>query len=135
MEITYTNRTPDKKAFLKLYETTGWNVKFGFSEEDLSKAIRNSYFLVCAYKESQLIGFGRIISDGVYQTFIADMIVHPEFQHSGIGSRILIDLLEKCRADGMKWVQLTSAKGKAGFYEKFGFAERPADAPGMQLYL
>lgn len=135
MEILYKNEKPDKNAFFKLYETTGWNLKFGFDEEELAVAVGNSYFLVCAYNESQLIGFGRLISDGIYQTFIGDMIVHPDFQHNGIGSHILSLLLEKCRADGLKWIQLTSAKGKSGFYKKFGFTDRPSDAPGMQLYL
>lgn len=135
MEIIYNHEIPDKKVFFNLYETTGWNTKFGFNEEDLAKALSNSYYWVCAYKESNLIGFGRVVSDGVYQTFIGDMIVHPDFQHNGIGSHILTLLLKKCREDGMKWIQLTSAKGKSGFYKKFGFTDRPSDAPGMQLYL
>ncbi len=51
-----------------------------------------------------------------------DLIVRPDYQGRGIGSRILQELVERCRA-----------RGKAGFYERHGFAARPADAPGMQL--
>lgn len=135
MSIRYEYFPPDKEAFFALFETTGWNAKYHFSSEDLSKAVNNSYFIVCAYSDDRLVGTGRIISDGVYQTLIGDMIVHPEFQGQGIGSDILKSLIKKCRQDGMKQIHLTSAKGKMDFYKKFGFEARPSDAAGMQKYL
>jgi N-acetylglutamate synthase-like GNAT family acetyltransferase len=135
MAIRYENLLPEKEEFFALFETTGWNAKYGFTVNDLAKAINSSYFIVCAYNDAQLVGTGRIISDGVYQTLIGDMIVHPDFQHQGIGSEILAALIKKCQQDGMKQIQLTSAKGKMAFYKKFGFEERPADAAGMQKYL
>jgi predicted GNAT family N-acyltransferase len=116
-------------------KTTGWNDNCTYSKDDLFKAISNSWFLVSAYHNEKLIGFGRIISDGVYQTFIGDMIVHPDFQKQGIGSKIMDTLIEKCKSSGIKWIQLTSAKGKQEFYKKFDFQERPIDAPGMQKFI
>ena len=135
MEITYKNSLPSKQQFFRLYETTGWNERHHFTEDNLFEAINNSWYLVSVYGEDELIGFGRIISDGVYQTFIGDLIVHPVFQNRGIGSKVLNMLVEKCQESGMKWVQLTCAKGKVDFYKKYGFEERPADGPGMQKYL
>ncbi|TWT02461.1 GNAT family N-acetyltransferase [Planomicrobium sp. CPCC 101079] len=135
MAIRYESAVPEKKAFFALFATTGWNAKYSFTADDLATAISNSYFMVCAYSGEKLVGTGRIISDGVYQTLIGDMIVHPDFQKQGIGSEILTTLLAKCQEDGMKQVQLASAKGKMEFYKKFGFEARPADAPGMQKYL
>ncbi|PSL40322.1 acetyltransferase (GNAT) family protein [Planomicrobium soli] len=135
MGIRYEHSIPEKEAFFALFETTGWNAKYNFTPDNLAKAVRNSYFMVCAYSGAQLIGTGRIISDGIYQTLIADMIVHPDYQQQGIGSEILTMLIAKCQRDGMKQIQLASAKGKIGFYKKYGFEARPADAPGMQKYL
>jgi GNAT superfamily N-acetyltransferase len=85
-------------------KTTGWNDNCTYSKDDLFKAISNSWFLVSAYHNEKLIGFGRIISDGVYQTFIGDMIVHPDFQKQGIGSKIMDTLIEKCKSSGIKWI-------------------------------
>ncbi|AQQ51853.1 GNAT family N-acetyltransferase [Planococcus lenghuensis] len=135
MHLSYQHDLPRKEAFYKLYETTGWNSKYGFSQEQLHTAISNSYFMTCAYDGEQLVGFGRVISDGIYQTFIGDMIVHPDYQQQGIGKSILGSLVDQCRLDGIKWIQLTCAKGKMAFYHKYGFEARPADAPGMQMYL
>ena len=51
----------------------------------------------------------------------------PAYQGQGIGSRILADLVERCRSHGIYDIQLFCAKGKAGFYEKYGFESRPDD--------
>lgn len=135
MAIRYEYALPEKEAFFSLFETTDWNAKYSFTANDLEIAVSNSYFIVCAYSGVQLVGTGRIISDGIYQTLIGDMIVHPDYQNQGIGSEILAMLIAKCQKDGMKQIQLTSAKGKMGFYKKFGFEARPADAAGMQKHL
>jgi hypothetical protein len=42
-------------------------------------------------------------------------------------------LLDRCERAGIRDVLLFSAKGKAGFYEQFGFVARPDEAPGMIL--
>lgn len=135
MKIRYGNFLPDKDAFFNLYETTGWNSNRLYSAEELYQAITNSWYVISVYEKERLIGFGRIISDGVYQTFIGDVMVDPDFQNRGIGSEIMRLLVEKCEVSGIKWIQLTSARGKTDFYRKFGFEERPEDGPGMQKYL
>lgn len=135
MEIKYFNTVPNKDEFYQLYETTGWNANGTFTKDDLFKAISNSWYLISVYNDEKLIAFGRVISDGVYQTFIGDMIVHPCYQKKGIGSKVLNLLVEKCKASGIKWVQLSCAKGKIDFYKKLGFQERPIDGPGMQKFI
>jgi ribosomal protein S18 acetylase RimI-like enzyme len=135
MNIEYGNDIPTMEAFFQLYQTTGWNANGTYTEEALFKAINNSWYLISAYQNGELIGFGRIISDGVYQTFIGDLIVHPDHQNQGIGSTILRQLTARCKESGIKWIQLTCAKGKMDFYKKYGFEERPADGPGMQIYI
>jgi len=81
----------------------------------------------------RLVGFGRVVSDGVLYGMIYDMIVEPTHQGRGIGSEILRRLVERCRAAGLRDIQLFSARGKAPFYGKRGFENRPDDAPGMRL--
>lgn len=63
------------------------------------------------------------------------MIVLPDYQGKGIGREVLDRLVSHCREHGMRWLQLTCAKGKRGFYERLGFSGRPDDAPGMEIYL
>jgi ribosomal protein S18 acetylase RimI-like enzyme len=63
---------------------------------------------------------------------IYDLIVSPDFQNQGIGTRILEMLLKRCREANIRDIQLFCARGKQAFYEKRGFVARPQDAPGMQ---
>ena len=82
------------------------------------KAFENSYVTVFIYKDNQLIGFGRAISDGVFQSAVYDVAVVPEFQKKGTGSLIIKSILSrlpKCN------IILYANPGKEEFYEKHGF--------------
>jgi ribosomal protein S18 acetylase RimI-like enzyme len=73
------------------------------------------------------------MSDGVLYALLVDVIVNPEFQRHGIGSEIVQRLIKRCRASGVRDVQLFSSTGKIEFYEKLGFKVRPLEAPGMRF--
>ncbi len=133
MSITYTDSLPDQEQYWRLFESTGWNAEYQLDAEQLYEAIRHSWYLVAAYDGPRLVGSGRVIADGVLHALIVDLIVAPEYQGQGIGKCILNDLVARGQAHGIRSIQLFCAKGKAGFYEKYGFVSRPADAPGMEL--
>ena len=135
MEIELSESAPTKEDFIFLHQTTGWNAKGLYTYDQLYSAICNSWYSVSIYHDRRLIGFGRIISDGIYQTLICDVMVHSEYQTQGIGTKLMNALLQKCDQEGIKWVQLFCAKGKQNFYKKLGFTTRDLDAPGMSLFL
>ncbi|MBD1380447.1 GNAT family N-acetyltransferase [Metabacillus arenae] len=135
MEVEYKAKLPEKEEFIKLHQTTGWNAKGLYTNDQLFKAICNSWYAVSVYKGGELIAFGRIISDGIYQTLICDVMVDPFYQNQGIGKGVIENLLFKCKQEEIKWVQLFSANGKQDFYKKFGFVARDSASPGMSLFL
>jgi GNAT superfamily N-acetyltransferase len=102
MELKLSETIPTKDDFIKLHQTTGWNAKGLYTYEQLYSAICNSWYSVSIYHHNNLIGFGRIISDGIYQTFICDVMVHPEYQKQGIGTKVVKTLLKKCNEEGIK---------------------------------
>jgi len=126
---------PDSQAVFELFLTTGWNDAYRITADGFMETIRNSWYCCSVYFDGRLVGFGRMICDGILHALILDMIVHPDFQGQGVGREILHDLVEKCRQHGIRDIQLFSAKGKAGFYRKMGFRERPEGAPGMEIKL
>jgi len=109
-----------------------WNVKYQLNADQLLEALTNSWFLISVYEKEELIGFGRIICDGIVHALILDLIVHPDFQNRGIGGQILDKLVGKCQQHQIRDIQLFSAKGYYSFYKKRGFKKRPDDAPGME---
>jgi GNAT superfamily N-acetyltransferase len=131
-DIIYKTNKPEAKEYFELFESTGWNDKFRLTEEQIHKSIQNSYYTVSAYDGDVLIGFGRLVSDGILHAIIYEMMILPEYQGEGVGKKILDMLLQKCFDDNIEDIQLFCARGKKGFYERMGFTPRASDAPGMQ---
>ena len=134
-EITFHTKTPAAADYERLFETTGWNRQYCASRKELHQAISGSWFVLSAYHGGELIGFGRGISDGILYALICDLIVKPAYQGQGIGSALLNRLIDRCRSQHMRVLWLFAAKDKSAFYKNFGFLERPADAPGMQMLM
>jgi GNAT superfamily N-acetyltransferase len=132
-KIIYKASKPDPKQYMDLFKTTGWNKTYKASIDELAAALKGSWCVISAYEEDELVGIGRVVSDGVLYAMIYDMIVKPTHQGKGIGTAILSQLVERCQVAGLRDVQLFSAKGKADFYAKRCFVKRPAYAPGMRL--
>ena len=135
MEYSWREDLPDPEAFFRLYTSTGWNERRSLTAAQLARAVAASYYTLSVYDGNELVAFGRLVSDGVYQCFACDMIVWPSYQGRGLGRRVMERLIAHAKGQGIGWLQLTCAKGKQGFYEKLGFAARPDDAPGMELWL
>jgi ribosomal protein S18 acetylase RimI-like enzyme len=132
-EITFRPGPPAAHDYQQLFDTTGWNQQYRATREELYQAITNSWHVLSAYHKDELVGFGRVVSDGILYALICDLIVKPAYQGQGIGSTLLQKLIDRCQLQKIRVIWLFSAKGKSAFYKNFGFLERPADAPGMQL--
>ncbi len=135
MDYTWSEDLPGPQAFFDLYTSTGWNEGRKLSPAQLARAVASSFYTLSVYEGERLVAFGRLVSDGVYQCFLCDMIVLPAYQGLGLGRQVMERLVAHARGRGIGWIQLSCAKGKRGFYEKLGFKARPEDAPGMELWL
>jgi GNAT superfamily N-acetyltransferase len=132
MPIEFHSEIPDSDQFWRLFESTGWNEKYQLTPGELMFALHSSWYTLGAYEGEQLIGFGRLVSDGVLHAMVYELIVLPNYQWHGIAGEILRRLIKRCQEAGIRDIQLFCAQGKRSFYEKRGFVTRPSDAPGMQ---
>jgi len=132
MDVYFRSEIPDRDQFWSLFQSTGWNQEYKLSPGELIQALRSSWYTLCAYDGERLVGFGRLVSDGVLHAMVYELIVLPEYQGFGIGGKILQNLVNICLEEGVRDIQLFCARGKREFYEKRGFRARPDDAPGMQ---
>jgi N-acetylglutamate synthase-like GNAT family acetyltransferase len=60
-----------------------------YTPKELAQLIAGSTAYVTARHSGNLVGFGRILSDGAAIAYINDMSVHPKYQRKGIGQHIL----------------------------------------------
>ena len=132
MTINFRAEMPSQEQFWNLFQTTGWNDTYHLSPQELFRAVSINWFAVSAFDGERLVGFGRVVSDGILHAMIYEMIVLPVYQGQGIGAQILHILVQRCLEANIRDIQLFCARGKRGFYEKYGFAARSEDAPGMQ---
>lgn len=126
----------DVNEFNYLYEEVGWGA---YSYECSKKALDNTLYSISIYDEDKVIGFGRLIGDGICFIYIHDVMVVPSFQSQGIGSMIMNKLLEKVKEikeeNPSVRTYLGASIGKEGFYEKFGFVKREEAGLGSGMIL
>lgn len=130
--LSFDETIPSIESYMQLVESTGWQGLLERGVDGFEAALRSSWYIQCAYEGPKLIGAGRVLSDGVFQALICDLIVLPEYQGNGVGGMLLTKLLQRCEQHNILMVQLFAASGKEAFYNKFGFEARPFDAPGMR---
>ncbi len=65
-----------------------------YSASELEAIIAKSTAYVAARDTGQLVGFGRLLSDGAVIAYINNMAVSPQYQGQGIGKAILERLVE-----------------------------------------
>ena len=113
------------EEFNYLYDAVGWG---SYDEKVSEKALANTMYSVSVYDDDKIIGYGRIIGDGICFLYIHDVMVAPKYQNKKIGSQIMSKLLEKVNQIKIEnpyvRVYLGASKGKEKFYERFGFITR-----------
>ena len=131
--MEYLENSLTYQEYISLRSVVGWN---NFSEEQASNSVSNSVYNIKVVDDNKTIAMGRLIGDGMYYLLV-DIIVSPEFQGNGIGSKIIDMLLayvdNKTPIGGRSSVQLIAEKGKEDFYIKKGFKLIPHEFCGSGM--
>jgi ribosomal protein S18 acetylase RimI-like enzyme len=90
--------------------------------KSLKQMLRGSDIAVSAWRNCQLVGFGRATSDGIYRAVLWDVVVARAEEGQGLGTRIVTTLLRSRRLRECERVYLMTSQSK-GFYERLGFQE------------
>lgn len=96
-------------------------------DEQAQQGLDNSAYIVSCYDDNVAVGSARIIWDKGYISYLADIMVKPEYQGYGIGKHLVemaIAFMKTQIKEGWKIkIVLVSAKGKEDFYKKLGSAK------------
>ncbi|MBI1840118.1 MAG: GNAT family N-acetyltransferase [Verrucomicrobia bacterium] len=118
---------PDQ--LLALYRENHWS-----SAEKpalLHKALLGSHSLITAWDGDKLVGLGNAISDGCLVVYYPHLLILPDYQGRGIGSRLLKELMS--RYAGFHQHVLLADGQAIEFYKKCGF-ERAGQTEPMWIY-
>ncbi len=118
MELRY-EYTPNLKAeqVARLRESVGWDARV----EKFKKKLGNTYFCVSCFAENRLVGYLDVVSDGIDDAYIRDLVVHPDYQHRGIGLKLLDMVIKRVKSDGIKMINVIFEPRLEEFYRKANF--------------
>ena len=121
------DRDVDPRAIGAVYKAVGWE---GAARDldQLGRALRGSAEVASAWHAGRAVGVARMLSDGVMQAYINGVAVHPEYQHRGVGSRLVRMLIES--NPGLHF-HLRTRSRRFGFYGRLGFVR---DETGMERF-
>src|SRR5215471_18851900 len=105
--------------------------------ETARKTVSSALYTVCPREDGRLLGFARVVGDGVLYFYISDVIVHPMLRGSGYGVRLMNSVVEylKCSASAGAMVVVVPLAGRESFYERFGFRQCSDGRFGAGMYL
>ena len=106
----------------ELYRAGDW-WDDSWDETYLSAIVEKGFAFVAAIAPDRTwIGMGRLISDGVSDAYLQDIVVLPSWEGNGIGSAIVRCLLSICKEKGIDWIGTVAGPETEYFYRRFGFA-------------
>lgn len=106
------------ESIAALRRSVGW----GGMEAELKDPAMRDYLRIACYDEEKLVGFLAVVSNGVTDAYIQDVMVHPDYQGKGIGTELMNRAMERLKADQIYMISVIYGEEELRpFYEKFGF--------------
>ena len=121
VEIKLVAEWPEREI-IDLYKAGGW-WKESDNQTNVKKLIQGSYAFFVAINpcNGKAVGMGRLLSDGVSDAYIQDLVVLPNYRGYGIGKRLVKKLIDLCLSRKISWIGLISEPGQSRFYTHIGF--------------
>ncbi len=129
IEIKFVNDW-NEDEIVNLYKAGNW-WKDKYNSSSIKFLIKGSYkfALVVKKDEGRAIGMGRLISDGVSDAYIQDLVIMNDFRGLGLGKKLVNYLINHCKSKNINWIGLISEPGQDGFYSDLGFSEMEKHTP------
>ena len=100
-----------------LRTTVGWDARI----ERYQRILGNTYLCVACFLEDELVGYVDVVSDGVDDAYIRDLMVNPEHQHRNIGSTLIGMVIDRVKPSGIKMLSVLFEPWETDLYVQAGF--------------
>lgn len=110
----------NSEEILNLYNSVGW-CSYTDRPEMLEHAFEHSLKILGAHNNGKLVGIIRAIGDGYSVLFIQDILVLPEYQRKGIGTKLLKTMIRLFPEVYQTQLVTDSTEKTVAFYKSCGF--------------
>ncbi len=110
----------DPQELHDLYEFIPW--ARGREIDGIKRMLDNTDYVFSVRAGGRLVGFSRVLTDGIYRATLWDVVVHPDFQGKGAGEALMKTILEHPVLSRVQKFWLNT-RDKQSFYEQFGFKQ------------
>ena len=105
---------------LAVYAANRWS--HAREPDRLLTALERADLALVAVQDENVIGIVRTMSDGAFAVYIADILVLPDIQGQGVGSRLLQAVLDHYPMDTFHHQVLIAERDAEGFYRRMGLS-------------
>ncbi|HAU5497772.1 TPA: GNAT family N-acetyltransferase [Cronobacter sakazakii] len=112
------HKTPDWQALATLIERAGLGAR---DAQEVERCYRNSTFCWYGFHEGKLVATAHAISDLTWSSYVADIVVDPDYQGRGFGNQLMDEILETLLPFGKVFIY--AVLDKVAFYKKYQFHE------------
>ncbi len=125
----------DEDEIVELYKSGNW-WKDSFNKESINKMIKGSFAFVVVInnKTKKAIGMGRLISDGVSDAYIQDLVIKNEYRNKGLGKKLVKFLVNHCLNKNIFWIGLIAEPGSEDFYKPLGLKQMKDHIPMLYRF-
>lgn len=117
--LSFSERSISGAELMMLYKDASWWEER--KEEDIETMLKQD-LSVGVWMDGNLIGFARAVSDGKFRAYIEDVVIHTNFQKTGIGTKLVSKMLDEL--SHIDVISLFCGEDLIPFYEKNNFKFR-----------
>lgn len=129
MGVTKISRLSDEQVddLHRLYRNEWWTSER--EREDVETMLAGSDLVVafCDSRTEELVAFARALTDSVYKAFVFDVIVAPDRRGTGLGRRLMDEIVAHPALSGVEHYELYCLEEMVPFYEEWGFSDELGD--------
>ncbi|WP_049981753.1 GNAT family N-acetyltransferase [Halolamina rubra] len=120
---------PTVDRFLELRDAAGMSAR---SREAVERGLPNSSYAVIVVDDAgETVGMARVVGDDGSVFHVCDMVVHPDHQGRGLGSRLMDAVMDWIDDTAPPNAYVNLLADVDGFYEQWGFERTAPASKGM----
>lgn len=115
---------------VELYIAGGW-WKESYDTSLINQMIAGSFIFAVVIDTTmgKAVGMGRVISDGISDAYIQDLVVLPKYRRQGLGKKLVNFLIKQCLSEGIVWIGVIAEPGSDKLYRGLGFKPMKGHIP------